>query len=118
MMLFISTFVGTFCLMQVASYRHHRRAVKDLWGNLGSEEGVDALLNTGWKVRGCKMEVYDKRGYGYTDDDSIFLGGYEQRLGAEITVHTQTHETENDSRTITTPNDSQPYQDHPPAEPW
>jgi hypothetical protein len=85
--------------MQVASYRHRRRAIKDLWGNLGTEEGVDALLNTGWKVKGSKMEVYDKRGWGYNDDDSMFLGGYEQRhVGAEITV-TQ----EDDSRTMTTP---------------
>jgi hypothetical protein len=34
-------------------------------GKLGTE---DALLNTGWKVKGSKMEAYDKRRWGHNDD--------------------------------------------------
>lgn len=96
--IFLGTFAGALLLTQMAAYMQRRRTKKELWGNLGSEEGVDALLTTGWKVKGSKMEVYDKEGWGYRDDDSIFMGGYEQSayVGAEITV---TH----DSKSVTTP---------------
>jgi hypothetical protein len=59
-----------------------------VWGNLGTEQGVDALLSTGWKVRGSKMEVFNKETTGYRDDDSILIGGFEPTayVGAEITV--------------------------------
>jgi hypothetical protein len=60
-----------------------------MWGNLGTEEGVDELLGTGWKVKCSNMEIYDKTKLGYTDDDSILMGGFEQKhevVGAEITV--------------------------------
>lgn len=88
-------------LTQMAVYRQRRRATRDVWGNLGTEQGVDALLNTGWKVEGSKMEIYDKEGLGYRDDDSMLIGGYEQSafMGAEITV-TQ------DSKSHTTPENS------------
>lgn len=102
----MGTLIGTLFLTQLAAQRQRRRTVKDLWGNLGTEEGVDALLNTGWKVQGCKMEVYDKKGWGYNDDDSVFLGGYEQRhVGAEITV---TYEGD-DTKTCTTPDSPNPW---------
>jgi hypothetical protein len=63
------------------SYRRRRKIEKhELWGNyLGTEQGVNALLDaTGWKVSGSRLEVYDKGGWGYRDDDSMFMGGYQQ----------------------------------------
>ena len=66
---------------------------KELWGNLATEEGVSELLRTGWKIKGAKMELYDKKDVGYRDDDSMLIGGYEQKefVGAEITVtHSET----------------------------
>jgi hypothetical protein len=90
--------IGTILLTHLAAYRRRQINAKDIWGNLGTEQGVDALLSTGWKLKGSKMEVYNKEGIGYRDDDSMLLGGYEQTayLGAEITV-TQ------DSKSATTP---------------
>jgi hypothetical protein len=70
----------------MAAYRQRQRTTKQLWGNLGTEEGVDALLNTGWKVKGSKMEVYDKAGWGYRDDDSMLIGGVEQSTFADADV--------------------------------
>lgn len=67
-------------LTQIAAVRQRQRTTKQLWGNLGTEEGVNALLNTGWKVKGSKMEVYDKAGRGYSDDDSMLIGGFEQSI--------------------------------------
>jgi hypothetical protein len=52
-----------------------------IWGNIGTEQGVEALLSTGWKVNNTIMEVYHKDGIGYRDDDSMLLGGYQQTLG-------------------------------------
>lgn len=78
--LFLATLGGTFLLMQM-SYRRRRKIEKhELWGNyLGTEQGVNALLDaTGWKVSGSRLEVYDKGGWGYRDDDSMFMGGYQQ----------------------------------------
>jgi hypothetical protein len=87
--IFCGTVVATLLLTQVASHRKRRRTAKEMWGNLGTEEGVDELLRTGWKVKGSNMEIYDKAKLGYTDDDSILMGGFEQKhevVGAEITV--------------------------------
>jgi hypothetical protein len=82
----------------MADYRQRQRVKRKLWGNLGTEEGVNALLNTGWIVKGSKMEVYDKAGLGYRDDDSMLIGGFEESayMGAELNV-TQ------DSKSATTP---------------
>jgi len=103
--MFLLTFAGTVLVAQIAAQRQRRRTRKQLWGNLGTEEGVDALLNTGWKVNGSKMEVYDKRGWGYRDDDSMLIGGWEQTeyVGAEITLtqdSVTTHETYTNSRLL------------------
>jgi hypothetical protein len=50
-----------------------------IWGNIGTEQGVEALLSMGWKFKDSTlMEVYNKAGIGYRDDDSMLLGGYEQ----------------------------------------
>jgi hypothetical protein len=78
LILFVTTVMGTVVLTQLANQRQQRRLRKELWGNLGTEEGVDALLQTTWKFRGDKMEVYNKIGLGYRDDDSILLGGFQQ----------------------------------------
>lgn len=85
----MGTFCSTVLLTQIAAYRQRQRTRKEEWGNLGTEEGVDALLNTGWKVKGSRMEVFDKKGIGYRDDDSMLIGGYYEQgayMGAEITV--------------------------------
>lgn len=78
-------------LSRLAAFRQQRRTRKELWGNLGTEEGVDALLQTTWKFRGDKMEVYKKSRWGYRDDESILLGGFQQTEfpGAEVTVTQQ-----------------------------
>ena len=76
--LFLGTMLVTCCLMNVAAYRQKRLREKQLWGNLASEKGVDELLRTGWKIRGSRMEIYDKASLGYGDDGSLFIGGFEQ----------------------------------------
>ena len=99
---FVGTVVGFLVLSQIAAYRRRQKQRKQFWGNLGTEEGVNALLDTGWKVKGSRMEVFDKKGWGYRDDDSMLMGGYfdpSAFVGAEITV-TQDSATAN---TITTP---------------
>lgn len=105
--IFLGTVVALTILTQTAKYHHRQRTKREVWGNLGTEEGVDALLDTGWKVKGSRMEVYDKKGVGYRDEDSMLMGGcYDGGnaacIGAEITV-TQ------DSHSLSTPDDSAGY---------
>jgi hypothetical protein len=78
----------TLCLTLLAHFRQRKRMTTERWSNLTTEQGVEELLRNGWALRGDKMEVYDKRNVGYRDDDSVFVGGYEQKefVGAEITV--------------------------------
>jgi len=78
--LLMGTLLASCGLGQLASFRRRRRQAKTLWGNLATEEGVEELLRMGWKVTGSKMEVYDKKGFGYQDDNSILMGGYEQGI--------------------------------------
>ena len=96
---FLGTVVGFVLLSQIAAYRRRQQRQKHVWGNLATEEGVDALLNTGWKLKGSRMEVFDKKGWGYRDDDSMLIGGgcYDPGVyaGAVITVN-------QDSATINT----------------
>jgi len=95
--LFIWTVVGTILVTQIAARRKRRRTAKEEWGNLATEEGVDELLKTGWKVKGSQMEVYEKHKLGYRDDDSMLIGGFEQQemfdVGAEITLTHPSSET-------------------------
>ncbi|GAX28739.1 hypothetical protein FisN_25Lh207 [Fistulifera solaris] len=86
--LLIMTVMGTFLLIQLAELRKRHRMDQMNWGNLATEQGVDHLLRMGWKVDGCKMEVYDKRKIGYEDNDSMLIGGFQQTIpvGAEITM--------------------------------
>lgn len=63
----------------MAAYRRRQITKQTIWGNIGTEQGVEALLNTGWKFKDSTlMEVYNKAGMGYRDDDSMLLGGHEQ----------------------------------------
>ena len=87
----VSTFMICFTvILVVLAARRKRLREKSLnWGNLGSQEGVEELLATGWAIKGSQMELYDKQNLGYKDDDSIFLGGFEQKeavVGTEITI--------------------------------
>lgn len=89
---FLFTFCFTCTFMQLAAYRHRQLKAQELWGNLATQEGVDELLKTGWKVKGSRMEVYNKSKFGYEDDGSMLIGGFEQResvVGAEIVTVTQ-----------------------------
>jgi hypothetical protein len=76
---FTITLIGTMVLTQLASYRRRQLMKQTIWGNIGTEQGLEALLSTGWKFKDSTlMEVYNKTGMGYRDDDSMLLGGYEQ----------------------------------------
>jgi hypothetical protein len=82
---FCLTLLGTTTLSLLAYNRRRQLTKQTLWGNIGTEEGLDALLSTGWKLPkngSTMMEVYNKEGIGYRDDDSMLLGGYEQSSGA------------------------------------
>jgi hypothetical protein len=76
---FTFTVVGFALLSHVAAVRQKKRQRKQVWGHVGTVEGIDELLRTGWHVSGNKMEIYDRSGLGYRDDDSLFQGGYEQK---------------------------------------
>jgi hypothetical protein len=105
------TGLGVFCgtvavaaaLMLLAAYRHRRLYKHECWSNvnLGHEKGVEEILQMGWKLKGAQMEIYDKTKLGYSDDNSLFLGGFEQRepcgLG-EITVTQPTDASESHTR--------------------
>jgi hypothetical protein len=76
-----ATIIGTLVLTSMARDRRRRLTRQEIWGNLGTEEGVDALLQTTWKYRGDIMEVYNRGQLGYRDDDSILMGGFQQTEG-------------------------------------
>jgi hypothetical protein len=100
LVLFATAFLGGMLLSQISAIRQRRRRRKDVWANLASEEGVKELLRTGWAVKGSQMEIFDKSKMGYRDDDSMLIGGFEQKeamVGTEITV------TQDESATVTTP---------------
>ena len=90
---FATALSGLFIGSQVGAIRRRHRIRQQVWGNLASEEGVKQLLNTGWVLRDDRMEVYDKTREGYRDDDSMLIGGFEQREpgpGTEIVTPTLT----------------------------
>ena len=109
----ISVFLGTLSSLilasQISGIRRRVKVRKQVWGNLASEEGVKELLSTGWVLRDDRMEVYDKERMGYRDDDSMLIGGYEQREpgpGTEIVAPTlTTHEETSTRGPSTTPRD-------------
>jgi hypothetical protein len=92
--------VGFALLSHIAAVRQKKRQRKQVWGHVGTVEGVDALLRTGWNVRGNRLEIYDRTGIGYRDDDSLFRGGYEQK---EVIIGTAISLTQPESGTARTP---------------
>jgi hypothetical protein len=89
--------VGFALLSHVAALRQKKRQRKQVWGQVGTVEGVDELLRTGWHLQGNRMEIYDRTGIGYRDDDSLFQGGYEQKeaiIGAAFSMTQRGSETE------------------------
>ena len=90
--LLVSTLCCATMLRCLGARQQRTRQQRAVWGNLASEEGINTLLGTAWALEGSKMQVYDKTQMGYRDDDSIFLGGFEQKeavVGAEIITETQ-----------------------------
>jgi hypothetical protein len=87
------TFVAM--LSSTAVYRRRRQEEKH-WGvRLGTDRGVEEMLNIGWDGQ----KAYQKEKLGYRDNDSVFIGGFEhtQRalMSSTITTsssneHTQT----------------------------
>ena len=65
---------------QLKSVRKQKK--KDLWGNLATEVGVNELVRVGWRVRGNKMEVYDKKNLGYLFNWLVcdYYSGFCQRI--------------------------------------
>ena len=89
----------------LAAVRHDRdRTRRELWGNLATPEGVEEMLSTGWKVKGTYMHVYDRADVGYSDDDSLLKGGYEnsQIFGAEVTLNSTASPHDTTSQHIST----------------
>ena len=76
---FVTVVSGLIIASYIGAVRRRQRIRKQVWGNLASEEGVKELLNTGWVLHKDRMEVYDKTRVGYRDDDSMLIGGFEQR---------------------------------------
>lgn len=88
--LFLFVTVSGLLVTQGAAIRRRTKLRKQVWSNLASEEGVKQLLSTGWAVKGDRMEVYDKSKVGYTDNDSMLIGGFEQKValvGSEINIY-------------------------------
>jgi len=90
--LFLLTTVTVFTLTLVSSIRQRRRVAEENWVNLATQEGMNELLSTDWKVQSGSQPVlviFQKERLEYLDDDSILLGGYEHYStivpGASIT---------------------------------
>jgi hypothetical protein len=103
--LFCAT-MSTFCIVSVVvNYKQRRRYNKEIWMNLGSEHGVEKLLRTGWKIEGQSdlgmVDSNDKAKWGYREEDSMLIGGFEQNvpLGTEITLSHPSTRTLVDSST-------------------
>ena len=71
----IFTVVGGVVSTQVAGFLARQQKAKQQWSNnLNTQEGVDQVLMTGWRVDGDKMEVFRKKQTGYSDNDSVLNG--------------------------------------------
>jgi len=89
LVLFCLTVCLASTLVAISARRKERRDRSMIWSNLTSEDGVKELLETGWKINNGKMEVFDKSQWGYSDNESIFQGGYHQTetpIGTQISV--------------------------------
>lgn len=73
-------------------YWHKNQRRQEQWANLTSEDGMNELLGIGWVLKDEELVVFDKSKAGYSDNDSVFRGGFQQReviVGAEISVTMQ-----------------------------
>ena len=113
---FIGMVSGLVLASQIGALRRKMKIRQQVWGNLASEEGVKELLNTGWVLRDDRMEVFHKDRVGYRDDDSMLIGGFEQREpgpGTEIVTPTiTTHEITSTRDASTTQQDMSIQQSH------
>jgi hypothetical protein len=82
------TFWFVLLLSSMAAYRRKKQEEQERWGaKLGTDHDVSEMLKVGWD--GQKPVVTKK--LGYRDDDSIFMGGFEQtetmQMSSTETVH-------------------------------
>lgn len=82
--LLLGTIICTSLLMLLASFHQRRMREQVLWGNMATRDGVEELLKMGWKFDGTRMEVYDKGKIGYDDNDSMLIGGFEQKVAVTV----------------------------------
>ena len=83
--IFTGTFLFLVILMSTATGRRKKQEEQEHWGiQLGTDHDVCQMLNVGWDG---KM-AFEKEKLGYRDDDSIFLGGYQQTETAPISTAT------------------------------
>eukprot|EP00522_Entomoneis_paludosa_P012812 CAMPEP_0172442744 /NCGR_PEP_ID=MMETSP1065-20121228/3133_1 /TAXON_ID=265537 /ORGANISM="Amphiprora paludosa, Strain CCMP125" /LENGTH=488 /DNA_ID=CAMNT_0013192743 /DNA_START=240 /DNA_END=1706 /DNA_ORIENTATION=- len=104
LILLSATVAITVTLVLASSRRQERRNQTLIWANLNSEEGVSEMLGTGWALKDGKMEIFDKSRWGYSDDSSVFRGGFQQKetpIGAEISITVpSSSQTGQDSNTV------------------
>ena len=83
--IFTGTFLFLVILMSTATGRRKRQEEQEHWGiRLGTDHDVREMLNVGWDGK----KVFEKEKLGYRDDDSIFVGGYQQTETAPISTAT------------------------------
>ena len=82
------TLVGA-CLWTIAAHYHAwRKEEQALWGSryVGTEQALEEVLNVGWTLRDEELddgprqvlEIFNREGLGYRDDDSMLYGGVAQ----------------------------------------
>jgi len=111
-LLFFLTVVISWALFyfSVAKTKDRQPVTQD--SHMLTEDGVRNLLTVGWRYEKQKdgsqlfLKVYDKSNMGYSDDDSIFMGGVEKRAmmedqAAPAALTDSTEPTERDTATVT-----------------
>jgi hypothetical protein len=79
------TFMFVTMLSWTAVYRRKRQEEEEHWGvRLGTDRGVEEMLKIGWDGQ----KAYQKEMMGYRDNDSVFIGGFEQTHRALMTSST------------------------------
>ena len=97
--LFVFTFVAWTVSTSLATIVARQEKCKEHWSNLNTQEGVDQVLMTGWRVDGDKMEIFRKKDTGYDDDDSMLRG---QHRIQDATISTEPELTVTGSNSIST----------------
>ena len=90
--LVVSTLSFAAIIVIWSHYWHKNQHRQEQWANLTSEDGMNELLGIGWVLKDEELVVFDKSKAGYSDNDSVFRGGFQQReviVGAEISVTMQ-----------------------------